>query len=164
VVAVLVELLRTTARVEILPGLRRLGTGDVCQKAGPLDPVTEADQATECLIAAGILRQLTEPVLIGEEASSADAAQLGLPADADLAFMVDPIDVKASFAVGMSLFGVMAAVVVCSEAVAAIHDPIGDDTALAVRGEGARTETPDGKRSDLLFAAHTCEICRVASS
>jgi fructose-1,6-bisphosphatase/inositol monophosphatase family enzyme len=35
---------------------------------------------------------------------------------------------------------------------AAIHDPVCDDTALALRGEGAWSETPDGRR-DLRVAA-----------
>ena len=54
--------------------------------------------------------------------------------------MVDPIDGTANFAAGLPLFGVMAAAIVRGEVVAAaIHDPIGDDMALALRGEGAWT-------------------------
>ena len=48
----------------------------------------------------------------------------------------------------------MAAAIVRGEIVAAvIHDPVGDDTALAVRGEGAWIEAPDGRRQDLRVAA-----------
>ncbi len=76
-----------------------------------------------------------------------------LLADADLAFVVDPVDGTANFAAGLPLFGVMAAVIVRGEMVAAaIHDPICDDTALALRGEGAWTEAPDGRRTDLRVA------------
>jgi fructose-1,6-bisphosphatase/inositol monophosphatase family enzyme len=151
---VLVEVLRTAARAEILPRFRRLGAGDVRQKSGPLDLVTEADEAAERLITAGILRHFAGSVVVGEEAASADPARLALLAEADLAFVVDPIDGTANFAAGLPLFGVMAAVVVRGEVVAAaIHDPIGDDTALAMRGEGAWTEAPDGRRSDLRVAA-----------
>jgi fructose-1,6-bisphosphatase/inositol monophosphatase family enzyme len=151
---VLVEVLRAAARAEILPRFRRLGAGDVRQKTGPLDLVTEADEAAERLITADILRRFTGSVVVGEEAASADPARLALLADADLAFVVDPIDGTANFAAGLPLFGVMAAAVVRGEVVAAaIHDPIGDDTALAVRGEGAWTETPDGGRSELRVAA-----------
>jgi fructose-1,6-bisphosphatase/inositol monophosphatase family enzyme len=152
--AVLVELLRSAARAEILPRFRRLGAGDVRQKTGPLDLVTEADEAAERLITAVILWHFTGSVVVGEEAASADPARLALLADADLAFVVDPIDGTANFAAGLPLFGVMAAVVVRGEVVAAaIHDPIGDDTALALRGEGAWTETPEGRRSELHVAA-----------
>ncbi len=71
-----------------------------------------------------------------------------LLADAELAFVVDPVDGTANFAAGLPLFGVMAAAIVRGEVVAAaIHDPVGDDTALALRGEGAWIEAPDGQRS-----------------
>jgi fructose-1,6-bisphosphatase/inositol monophosphatase family enzyme len=47
----------------------------------------------------------------------------------------------------------MAAAIVCGEVVAsAIHDPVGDDTALALRGEGAWMERPDGHRTGLEVA------------
>jgi fructose-1,6-bisphosphatase/inositol monophosphatase family enzyme len=151
--ATLAELLREAGRTEIMPRFRRLGDGAVRQKTGPLDLVTEADEAAE--------RQLTEAlgcwfpsaVVIGEEATSADPARLRLLADADLAILVDPIDGTANYAAGLPLFGVMAAVVVRGEVVAAaIHDPVGDDTALALRGEGAWIETPDGQRVALRVA------------
>jgi fructose-1,6-bisphosphatase/inositol monophosphatase family enzyme len=50
----LVELLRTAARVEIMPRFRKLAAGDVRQKDGPLDLVTEADEAAERMLTAGI--------------------------------------------------------------------------------------------------------------
>ncbi len=59
--------------------------------------------------------------------------------------MVDPIDGTSNFVAGLPLFGVMAAAVMAGEVVAgAIHDPIGDDTAVALRGQGAWTWSPDG--------------------
>ena len=88
--------------------------------------------------------------MVGEEATAADPSRLNLLADADLAFVVDPVDGTANFAAGLPLFGVMAAVIVRGEVVAAaIHDPICDDTALAIRGEGAWSEASDGRRTDL---------------
>jgi fructose-1,6-bisphosphatase/inositol monophosphatase family enzyme len=150
----LVELLRSAARIEIMPRFRRLGAGDVRQKAGPLDLVTEADEAAERMITAGIVQQFPGAVVVGEEATSADLARLDLLADADLAFVVDPVDGTANFAAGLPLFGVMAAAIVRGEVVAAaIHDPICDITALAIRGEGAWTEAPDGLRAALRVAS-----------
>ena len=68
--------------------------------------------------------------------------------------MVDPVDGTANFCAGLPLFGVMAAAVVRGEVAAAvIHDPVIDDTALALRGEGAWSETPEGLRTDLRVAA-----------
>ena len=50
---------------------------------------------------------------------------------------------------GLPLFGVMAAAIMRGEVVAAaIHDPVGDDMALALRGEGAWRETADGHAAD----------------
>ena len=150
----LVELLRTAARVEIMPRFRKLGAGDVRQKSGPLDLVTEADEAAERLITNGLLRRFPGSVVIGEEAASADPSCLAVLGDADLAFVVDPVDGTANFAAGLPLFGVMAAAIVRGEIVAAaIHDPICNDTALAIRGGGAWSEAPDGRRTDLRVAA-----------
>ena len=150
----LVELLRTAARVEIMPRFRKLAAGDVRQKDGPLDLVTEADEAAERMITAGIAQQFPGCAVVGEEATAADPSRLNLLADADLAFVVDPVDGTANFAAGLPLFGVMAAVLVRGEVVAAvIHDPICDDTALAIRGEGAWTEASDGRRTDLRVAS-----------
>lgn len=151
--AAVAALLRDAARAEILPRFRNLGEAGVRTKTGPLDLVTEADEAAERMIASGLTRRFPGCVVVGEEASSADPSRLGLLAGADLAFVVDPVDGTANFAAGLPLFGVMAAAIVRGEVVAAaIHDPLGDDTALALRGEGAWTETPDGRRTDLRVA------------
>jgi fructose-1,6-bisphosphatase/inositol monophosphatase family enzyme len=147
-------LLRDAARAEIMPRFRNLAAGAVKTKTGPLDLVTEADEAAELRIAAGLRREFPGCVVIGEEAASANPALLDDLAGADLAFVVDPVDGTANFAAGLPLFGVMAAVFRKGEIVAAaIHDPVGDDQALALRGEGAWIEDPDGRRRDLRVAA-----------
>ena len=151
--ATLAELLRDVGRTEIMPRFRQLGDGAVRQKTGPLDLVTEADEAAERQLTQALEHWLPSAVVIGEEATSADPSRLRLLADAELAIVVDPIDGTANYAAGLPLFGVMAAVVQRGEVVAAaIHDPVGDDTALALRGEGAWTETPDGRRTGLRVA------------
>ncbi|MDA8247880.1 MAG: inositol monophosphatase [Rhodospirillales bacterium] len=150
----LAGLLRAAARAEVMPRFRRLDAGAVRTKSGPLDLVTIADEAAERAITAALQRRFPGCVVVGEEAAAADASLLLRLAGADLAFVVDPIDGTANYAAGLPLFGVMAAALVRGEIVAAaIHDPLGDDTAMAVRGEGAWTETPDGARRDLRVAA-----------
>jgi fructose-1,6-bisphosphatase/inositol monophosphatase family enzyme len=152
--ATLAELLRAVGRTEIMPRFRKLSGGAVRQKTGPLDLVTEADEAAERWLTEALGRRFPSAVMIGEEATSVDPTRLRLLADADLAIVVDPIDGTSNYAAGLPLFGVMAAVVRRGEVVAAaIHDPVGDDTALALRGEGAWTETPDGQRLPLHVAA-----------
>lgn len=147
-------LLRMATRAEILPRFRRLGTGAVRAKSGPLDLVTDADEAAERVIAAGLGARFPGCVVVGEEAVAADPTLLAALDGAELAFVVDPIDGTANFAAGLPLFGCMAAAVVRGEIVASwIHDPLGDDTAVALRGEGAWIESPDGHRHDLRVAA-----------
>jgi fructose-1,6-bisphosphatase/inositol monophosphatase family enzyme len=149
----LAALLRQAARTEILPRFRNLAAAEIHQKTGPLDLVTAADEAAERLITAGLTHRFPAATVVGEEAASADPSLLDRLADAELAFVVDPIDGTANFAAGLPLFGVMAAALRRGEVIAAaIHDPLGDDTALALRGEGAWIETPAGRRSDLRVA------------
>jgi fructose-1,6-bisphosphatase/inositol monophosphatase family enzyme len=150
----LAAILRDAARAEILPRFRHLDAAAVRHKTGPLDLVTDADEAAERMIAARLARYFPGCVIVGEEAASVDPSLLGRLADAELAFVIDPVDGTSNFAAGLALFGVMAAAVRRGEVVAsAIHDPIGDDTALALRGEGAWIEAADGCRVDLHVAA-----------
>ena len=147
------QILRATARVEILPCFRKLEPGAVWTKSGPLDLVTVADVAAEALITQGLSRLFPSAVIVGEEASSRDPALLDRLVDADMAIVVDPIDGTSNFAAGVPLFGVMAAVICRGEVVASvIHDPMSDDTAIAVRGEGAWSEAADGTRRTLKVA------------
>ncbi len=164
--AALAGLLRAAARAEIMPRFRRLGAGDVRSKSGPLDLVTVADEAAERMITAGLHALFPGAVVVGEEAAAADAGLIGRLAGADLAFVVDPVDGTANYAAGLPLFGCMVAAVVRGEVAAAvIHDPLGDDSAIAVRGEGAWIETADGRREDLHVAAAvpTAEMTGAAS-
>lgn len=139
-------LLRHASRAEILPRFRKLAQGEVRTKSGPLDLVTDADEGAERIIEAGLQRLFPGCVVVGEEAAAADPAVLDRLKDAELAFVVDPVDGTANFAAGVPLFGCMAAAVVKGEVAAAwIHDPLGDDTAVALRGEGAWIADADGR-------------------
>ncbi|MGH7209966.1 MAG: inositol monophosphatase family protein [Acetobacteraceae bacterium] len=146
-------LLREVGRAEIMPRFRRLPPGGVRTKSGPLDFVTDADTAAEAAIAAGLRQLFPAALVVGEEASAADPSLLGGLADAVLAFVVDPVDGTANFAAGLPLFGVMVGVIARGEVVGSvIHDPVLDDRALALRGEGAWTEDADGTRVPLRVA------------
>jgi len=161
---ILGAILRDAARAEILPRFRNLAAGAIRHKDGPLDLVTDADEAAERVIANGLTARFPSAVVLGEEACSASPALLGRLAGAELAFVVDPVDGTANFAAGLPLFGVMAAAIRHGSVVAAaIHDPIGDDTAFALRGAGAWTEGPDGHRSPLHVAA-PAPVARMAGN
>ena len=68
-------LLRDAARAEIMPRFRNLAAGAVRMKTGPLDLVTEADEAAERRITDGLRREFPGCVVIGEEAASANPAR-----------------------------------------------------------------------------------------
>lgn len=138
-------LLRAATRAEVLPRFRRLPEAAVRAKSGPLDLVTDADEAAERMIHAGLLALFPGALIVGEEAASADPRLIEGLAAAELAFVVDPVDGTNNFAAGVPLFGCMAAAVRRGETIAAwIHDPMGDDTAIALRGEGAWLDAGDG--------------------
>ena len=147
------ELVREVARAEVMPRFRRLGTGDVVAKSGPLDLVTVADEAAEVALMAGLAGLFPGCVVVGEEGATRDSGLLGRIGGAGLCFVVDPIDGTSNFASGLPLFGVMVAVVEGGRTVGAvIHDPVGDDSAMAVLGEGAWMERPGGRGSGCGFA------------
>jgi len=148
------RLLRDAAAAEILPRWRRLGADAVRTKSGPLDLVTDADEAAERVIAAGLAARFPGCLVVGEEASAAAPALLDALVGAELAFVVDPVDGTQNFAAGLPLFGCMAAAIRRGEVIAAwIHDPLGRDTAIALRGEGAWIAAEDGSRRALRVAA-----------
>ncbi|MBS7790623.1 inositol monophosphatase [Roseococcus sp. SDR] len=147
-------LLREAAQAEILPRFRRLASGDIRAKSGPLDLVTEADEAAERRLSAALAARYPKAMILGEEATAADPGLLTRMLDAELCFVLDPVDGTANFAGGVPLFGVMLAAVQHGETIAGwIHDPMGDDTAIALRGEGAWIEAPSGHRVDCRVAA-----------
>ncbi len=148
------DLLREAARAEVMPRFRRLAPDAVRAKSGPLDLVTVADEAAEHVITAALQRYFPGCAVIGEEAASADPSVMAALGTADLAFVVDPIDGTSNYAAGIPLFGVMAAAIMRGEVVAAvILDPVSDDSALALRGEGAWSEAADGRAEALRVAA-----------
>lgn len=150
---IVAQILRDAADTEILPRFRHLSDGAIRQKTSAEDLVTDADEAAERMITAALGKAFPGAVVIGEEAVSADETLLDHLEGADLAFVVDPVDGTKNFASGLTLFGVMAGVVVRGETVGGIIlDPVGGDWTIAVRGEGAWTESADGGRNDLKVA------------
>lgn len=158
-------LLRDASRSEIMPRFRKLAPEAVRTKSGPLDLVTEADEAAERLIEAGLTALFPSCVVVGEEGTAADASLLQKLAGAELAFVVDPVDGTANFAAGVPLFGCMAAAFVRGEVAAGwIHDPLGDDTAMAVRGEGAWVEDYAGTRLGAMQVAAPAPVGRMVGA
>lgn len=153
-VAALSDLLREAAKAEILPRFRNLGAGDIREKTGAIDLVTEADEQAERYIKARIEAIAPGAVFVGEESVAGDPALLHKIAGADLAVIVDPIDGTFNFAAGAPMFGVMAAVVAGGETVAGIiYDPLGDDWMISEKGSGTWLQRPDGARTRMTAAS-----------
>lgn len=151
--AEVVQLTRAVARAEIMPRFRALEPGDVRAKSGPLDLVTAADEAAEQRLSTGLGRLFPGCAVVGEEAATRDPGLLEVIGQAELCFLVDPLDGTANFCAGLPLFGTIVAVVRRGEVVGAvIHDPVGDDTACALRGEGAWLESASGTKVALTVA------------
>ena len=146
-------LLREAALAEIMPRFRSLTEGQVRQKSSATDLVTDADEAAERLLTARLKETFPGCAVIGEEATAADPSLLNNIAEPELLFILDPVDGTANFAAGLPLFGVMASVVSRGEVIAGlIYDPMGEDWAIARRGEGAWFESLSGQRRDMKVA------------
>ena len=147
-------ILREAAAREVMPRFRALDRAAVRCKSGPLDLVTEADEAAERMIASRLADAFPDAVVIGEEAAAADPDLIGRLAGAARAIVVDPVDGTANYAAGLPLFGTMAALIEDGQTVAAvIHDPVCGDSAVATRGGGAFIVTTGGTREPLRVAA-----------
>ncbi|MCP4317643.1 MAG: inositol monophosphatase [Hyphomicrobiales bacterium] len=137
-VAALVDILKQAGTSEIVPRFRQMSDTDIKQKTASWDVVTEADTAAEHHIAAAILQKYPEARIVGEEAAAADPAVIKGLGEADLAFVIDPVDGTYNFASGMPTFGTILAIVVGGECVAgAIHYPVGGETLIGVTGAGS---------------------------
>ncbi len=134
----LITTMRHAAQQEIVPRFRNLGTGDINEKTSSIDLVTEADLGAEREITAALRDKYPAALIVGEEAYAADPAVMTGLAEAELAFVIDPVDGTFNFAAGNPLFGSILAVVANGETIAGIiHDPLHDDTLVAEVGGGA---------------------------
>lgn len=132
------SLLAHAAQTEVMPRWRNLTDSQVRTKSGPMDLVTDADEAAEQAIAGALSARFPGCLVVGEEAATRDPGLLLRIGSAPLAFVVDPVDGTANFAAGLPLFGTMAAAISHGRTLAAwIYDPFANDTAIAVAGEGA---------------------------
>jgi fructose-1,6-bisphosphatase/inositol monophosphatase family enzyme len=152
-VRLLADILRDAAIAEVMPRFRNLTAGQIRHKSSVHDLVTDGDEAAEVHITNALNKAFPGAVVIGEEGTAKNPAILAGLGGADLAFVVDPIDGTKNFASGLPLFGVMASVVQRGTIVAGvIYDPVVDDWAIGLRGEGAWLEQVDGSRVDLRVA------------
>ncbi len=139
-----VQAARLAARAHVLPRFRSLAPGDIDTKSGPADLVTIADTQAEAMIADTLSRTWPDAVVIGEEGVSRHPAlRDSFASDATLV-IVDPVDGTWNFAKGLSVFGMIIAVVRDGQTeFGMLYDPLLDDWVEA-DSTGARFVTSTG--------------------
>ncbi|MDU8928950.1 inositol monophosphatase [Alisedimentitalea sp. MJ-SS2] len=149
----LVQIVRRAARAEISPRFRKLTAGQISTKSGPQDIVTAADTGAEAMIARAILRLFPNAVVLGEEAFAGDASLRDTAAQAELAFIVDPLDGTWNFAHGVPLFGIILAATRFGKPIfGLIYDPQTDDWMFASE-DGHALQSEIGVPAKRLFTS-----------
>ncbi|CAG9297794.1 inositol monophosphatase family protein [Celerinatantimonas diazotrophica] len=126
------------ARASVHPHYRHLQDADVHTKTSATDLVTVVDQDIEQQLTDRLRAQYPHATVIGEEAVSQNPQLIEYLDESELTFVIDPIDGTWNFAHGVSVFGVMVAVLSegrCQHAL--LYDPIMDDWQQATLGQGA---------------------------
>lgn len=142
----IINLIRRAARAEIMPRFRRLDAGEIDTKKDENDLVTQADTAAEAMITRGLQMAFPHAFVIGEEAVSSKPALLDGIGEAELCFIIDPVDGTWNFAKGMPLFGTMVSVCRFGQPVfGLIYDPVGDDLVMADNTSAAQWQTQTGR-------------------
>ena len=99
---------------------------------GPLDLVTEADQAAELLIASRLRSAFPDHDLLGEEGSRSENA------GARYCWVIDPLDGTTNFAHGLPTFAVTIALEAAGQPVVGVtYDPVRNGLFRAINGGGA---------------------------
>ncbi len=111
--------------------------GDVqglATKSSATDPVTDADRASERLLAGMITAERPQDGLLGEEGASR-------PSESGLIWVVDPLDGTVNYLYELGNWAVSVAVEDGAGAlVGVVHDPVAGRTFTATRGGGARLD------------------------
>ena len=101
------DLIRDVSARVIDPRFRTLHDHQIHQKK-PGDFVTDADRQAECELGAAVTKY-AGGIVVGEESAFADPTILDAVSDADLAWVIDPIDGTKNFVHGSVDHGVMLA-------------------------------------------------------
>lgn len=126
--AAVLQAVRAAAAAQVLPRFRHLGAGEVDQKSDFADLVTVADTEAEAAITADLARVWPEALVLGEESVAADPSLRAAMGGAGWQVIVDPIDGTWNFAKGLSVFGMIAAVVQDGRLdYGLLYDPLLDD-------------------------------------
>lgn len=149
----IINIVRRAARAEIMPRFRRLSDGDIRTKSRADDLVTDADTRAEAMITRALQIAFPSALVIGEEAVASKPAALEGIAEAQLAFVIDPVDGTWNFAHGLPMFGVIVAATRYGKPVfGLIYDPVADDWAVADEEMTPQLQRPIGAAKELKVA------------
>ena len=113
----------------------------VDRKAGD-EPVTRADREASDLIVDALRRAFPADLIVSEEATG----DLSLVASAPRIWFIDPLDGTRDFIRGHTGFAVMIGLCEAGRpCLGAVYQPTGERLFLAVRGQGATLESPEGR-------------------
>jgi myo-inositol-1(or 4)-monophosphatase len=119
-----------------------LGTEHAITYKGEVDLVTEIDEEAERVIREELLGTFPSYGMLAEEGGE-------LAGEADVRWIVDPLDGTTNYAHGLPIFCVSVALERAGEVVlGVVHDPIGDETFVAEQGRGATLNGEPIKVSD----------------
>lgn len=149
----LINLVRRAARAEIMPRFRSLDAGEIDTKKDENDLVTAADIAAEAMITRGLQIAFPHALVVGEEAVAKNPDLLKGIAEAELCFIIDPVDGTWNFAKGMPLFGTIIAVCRFGQPVLGlIYDPVGNDLIVTDNTSPAQWQARSGRRHPIATA------------
>lgn len=130
------DLVRKTAKTEIMPRFQNLSAQDVSTKSRDDDLVTKADLASEAMITAGLESLFPNAVVVGEEAISKHPSLRTEMSDHEICFVIDPIDGTWNYANGIPLFGIILSVLNYGRPIyGLLYDPVMDDYIEADLGQ-----------------------------
>ncbi len=132
------EIIRETARTEIMPRYKQLSAQEIKSKRHEADLVTTADIESEKRLSAEFTRLLPGSVVVGEEGAEADPGLMKALATDTPAWIIDPVDGTFNFATGRTPFVVIVAFARGGEVLAGwVHNPVTGVTSWASKGGGA---------------------------
>lgn len=143
-------IVREVAATIVLPRFRTLARHEISEK-GPGDLVTIADSESEIALTQRLPDLLPGSVVVGEEATAADATVIARLSEDRPVWVVDPVDGTYNFAHGDATFAMIIALVVDgSTRLGWIYLPTDGEMAMAEEGAGAwidgspmRVDAPD---------------------
>ncbi|HPE32593.1 MAG TPA: inositol monophosphatase [Parvularculaceae bacterium] len=131
-------LIAEIAQTEIMPRYGKLSAGEIRQKSGPNDLVTEVDEATERALELALRAIRPDAGFIGEELAAKNPQAANALTGEGAFWVVDPLDGTRNFVNGVDEFGTIVALVENGETRAGwIYAAPHNSSAIAEKGEGA---------------------------